>query len=141
MHTLRVHFDFSIRIWNAPANKNSCLVILIILTILIPYHFGVEDILWFLGHWHFSADNVVWTWYWLNQYLPPCTTGKHLVHSAIGIASLVACWTLFLAKKWMRFTFSYLREQRPPKWESIRRAGFFKKLMHLRAQAKNGLRS
>lgn len=101
--------------WLESRNKNKYLVILIVLTILVPYFFGVEDVLWFLWRGQFPANNVVWTWYWLNQYFPPWTTTKHLIYSAIGIAGLAACWTLFLAKKWVQFTFSYLREQHPNK--------------------------
>ncbi len=101
--------------WLESRNKNKYLVILIVITILIPYHFGFEDVLWFAWRGEFPAENVVWTWYKLNDFFPPWTTSKHLIYWAIGTTILGACWVLFLAKKWIQFSFDYFRGYRPKK--------------------------
>ena len=101
--------------WLESRNQNKYLVILIVLTILIPYHFGLEDVLWFTWQGEWPAENVEWTWYYLNDIFHPWTTSKHLIYWAAGMISLVACWTLFLAKKWVQFSFSYLKGYQPKK--------------------------
>ena len=101
--------------WLESRSKNKYLVVLIILTILIPYHFGAEDVLWFLWRGQFPPDSVEWSWYWLNEYFPPWTTTKHLIYSTAGMIILGACWCLFLAKRWVQFTFEYLKKYRPSK--------------------------
>jgi len=101
--------------WLESRNKNKYLCILIILTILIPYTFGFEDVLWFSWRGQFPAENVEWSWYWLNSYLPPWTTSRHIIFSVIGLALLTVCWTLFLGKKWIQFSFNYFRKFKPVK--------------------------
>jgi hypothetical protein len=101
--------------WLESRSKNIYLVILIVLTILIPNYFGVEDILWFSWRGQFPAESVRWSWYWLDQYFPPWTTSRHIIYSATGILILAACWAVFVAKKWIQFSFSYLRGYRPKK--------------------------
>lgn len=101
--------------WLESRNKNKYLCILIILTILIPYTFGFEDVLWFSWRGQFPAENVEWSWYWLNSYLPPWTTSRHIILSVIGLALLTVCWALFLGKKWIQFSFSYFRKFKPVK--------------------------
>lgn len=101
--------------WLESRNKNKYLCILIILTILIPYYFGFEDVLWFLARGQFPAENVEWSWYWLNSYFPPWTTSRHIIYSASGLGLLAVCWAVFLRKKWIQFNFSYFRKFKPAK--------------------------
>jgi hypothetical protein len=101
--------------WLESRSKNKYLCILIVLTILIPYTFGFEDVLWFSWRGQFPAQSVVWEWYWLNAYFPPWTTQKHIIYSIFGLGLLAACWGVFLGKKWVQFSFSYLRGYKPRK--------------------------
>jgi hypothetical protein len=103
--------------WLESRNKNKYLCILIVLTILVPYTFGFEDVLWFSWHGQFPAENVVWEWYWLNSYFSPWTTQKHIIYSIVGLGLLVACWGVFLGKKWVQFSFNYLRGYKPRKMQ------------------------
>ena len=101
--------------WLESRSKNKYLCIILAFTILIPYYFGFEDVLWFLFHGQFPAANVVWDWFWLNNYFPPWTTSKHITYSAIGLVLLASFWGLFLGKKWISFTFNYFRKYKPGK--------------------------
>jgi len=96
--------------WLESRNKNKYLSLLLVLTILITYFFGFEDDLWFLWRGQFPAENVEWSWYWLNNYFPPWTTQKHLIYSVFGMALLASFWGVFLGKKWITFSFSYFRK-------------------------------
>ncbi len=99
--------------WLESRNKNKYLGTLVVLTILLPYYFGFEDVLWFLWHGGFPAANVEWTWYWLNSYFHPWTTEKHLIYFSIGLGLLIGLWGVFLGKKWVTFSFRYLRKYKP----------------------------
>ncbi len=101
--------------WLESRSKNIFLCALILLTIILPYTFGFEDVLWFAWRGAFPAEGVQWTWYWMDAYFPPWTTSKHLVFFAAGAVALVACWGLFLAKRWISFTFNYTRRYKPGK--------------------------
>ena len=96
--------------WLESRNKNRYLMVLTALTVLLPYHFGFEDVLWFVWRGQFPVEGVVWDWYWLNAYFAPWTTSKHIMYSTFGIVLLIACWVLFLAKGWVHFDFNYLRK-------------------------------
>lgn len=106
--------------WLESRSKNKYLVILIILTILIPYHFGAEDVMWFLWRGWFPPDDMEWEWYLLNGIFPPWTTTKHLIYFTAGMISLGACWCLFLMKRWIKFSFDYLKRYRPKKKRFLR---------------------
>jgi hypothetical protein len=93
--------------------QDKYLAVLIVLTILVPYHVGFEDVLWFLWRGEFQAESVVWTWCFLNNIFPPWTTSKHLLFWAAGMIGLGACWALFLAKRWIKFSFNYFRGYHP----------------------------
>lgn len=101
--------------WLESRNKNKYLCILIVLTILLPFYFGFEDVLWFLWRGQFPPETVEWTWYWLNNYFPPWTSQKHIIYASIGMGLLASCWGLFLGKKWITFSFSYFRKYKPRK--------------------------
>ncbi|MCW4018281.1 MAG: hypothetical protein NWF00_06345 [Candidatus Bathyarchaeota archaeon] len=101
--------------WLESRHKNKYLCALIALTILIPYYFGFEDVLWFISRGGFPAANVEWDWFWLNNYFPPWTTAKHITYSVIGMALLAAFWGVFLGKKLITFDFNYLRKYKPSK--------------------------
>ncbi len=101
--------------WLESRTKNKFLVILIVLTILVPYIFGFEDVIWFIWRGEFPAENVEWTWYWLHKYFPPWTTSKHITYCALGMAALALCWIVFLAKKWIQFSFGYLKRYKVKK--------------------------
>lgn len=90
-------------------SKNPYLAVLIALTILVPYYFGFEDVIFFLFKGQFPASNVVWDWYWLNSYFPPWNTEKHIVFAIIGIVLLASVWIIFLLKKWVSFSLPYLK--------------------------------
>jgi hypothetical protein len=101
--------------WLESRNKNIFLCILLVLTIVLPFYFGFEDVLYFLWRGQFPAANVEWTWYWLNRYFPPWNTEKHIIYSSIGLVLLASFWGLFLGKKWVSFSFSYLKKYKPKK--------------------------
>lgn len=101
--------------WLESRSKNIYLCILVVITVLLPYYFGFEDVLWFLWRGQFPAENVEWTWYWLNNYFPPWTTSKHILYSISGLVILGSCWALFLLKKWISFTFRYTQKYKPKK--------------------------
>ena len=101
--------------WLESRSKNIFLVILIIVTVIVPYTFGIEDVLWFIWLGEFPPESMEWTWYWLNEYFPPWTTKKHIIYSTTGMIILVTCWLLFLAKKWIQFSFGYLKRYSPKK--------------------------
>lgn len=90
--------------------KNLYLAVLIALTILIPYYFGFEDVIFFLFKGQFPANNVVWDWYWLNAYFPPWNTEKQITFTTIGFVILVSIWVIFLLKRWISFSFTYLKK-------------------------------
>jgi hypothetical protein len=99
--------------WLESRNKNKALAALVVATILLPYYFGFEDVLWFIWRGGFPAENVEWTWYWLNGVFGVWTTQKHLIFASVGLALLVGIWVLVLAKRWVSFDFRYLRRYKP----------------------------
>lgn len=101
--------------WLESREKNKYLCIILALTVLIPYYFGFEDVLWFLYRGQFPAPDVVWSWYWLNNYFPPWTTSKHIVYSVMGMVLLASFWGLFLGKRWISFSFRYFKKYKPGK--------------------------
>jgi hypothetical protein len=104
--------------WLESRDKNKFLCILIALTVMIPFYFGFEDVLWFLWRGQFPGVDVVWTWIWLNDFFPPWTTEKHLILATVGGILLASIWGLFLGKKWITFSFSYTRKYKLRKVKS-----------------------
>ncbi len=91
-------------------SKNPYLALLIALTILIPYHFGFEDIIFFILQGQFPPNSVAWTWYPLNEVFPPWNTEKHIIFAISGFIILVSIWVIFLLKRWVTFNFTYLKK-------------------------------